>query len=419
MNKTHSVVVWGATGFTGRLVCEHIVRDYASLKFAMAGRNQAKLEGIRADLAERYGAQFADIPILIGSLEDQASLNQIATDTSVIISTAGPFARYGTPIVEAAVHGGAHYVDITGEVPWVKSIIDKYHAAAVEKNLRIVPCCGYDSAPEDLGALFAVEEMRTRLGVEPSKILTAVAEGNGGVSGGTIATGMYQLTQKESPGVDSTSTYALIPQGEQRGPDSDVWWADYSAPLGKYLAPFIMQVCNTRVVQRSNYLLGWGGPELSYKEAVVTPGWFSSRLVALGTLVIGAIFTQSWLHPLLKKIVPAPGQGPSREQMLSGFYKHKIVAEAKDGSFLVAEMGDPARDPGYWGTSRMVLESALCLALQQQELDKDAKVLHGGVLTPASAMGMHLIERFRGAGLYFEVKEVVKKSAAAVGVVGA
>ena len=414
--RPFQVVIWGASGFTGRLVCEHLSRDYkGQVSWAMAGRSQAKLESIRADLAEKYGAEISEIPILLGTLDDQASLNNIASQTDVIISTAGPFAKYGTPIVDAAVRESSHYVDITGEVPWVKSLIDTYHEEATKKNVRIVNCCGYDSIPSDLGALFVVDNFKSSFGVMPIRVLSAVAEGRGGVSGGTIATGMYQLAQAaESKGtkVDSSSTYALIPPGAQQGNDKDAWWTAYSTPIGSYLAPFVMQVCNTRIVQRSNYLLNWGGPEFSYREGVVTSGSVAAKGVALGTIAVAAAFSRPWLHPLLRKFVPAPGEGPSREQMMNGMYKHKVVAEGKDGSVVIAEVGDKNRDPGYWGTSRMVLEAALCLALQKKELDADPVLVKGGVITSAAAMGTHLIDRLKNrAGLTFEISEVKKASA--------
>jgi short subunit dehydrogenase-like uncharacterized protein len=417
--RPFQVVVWGASGFTGRLVCEHISKDYkGQINWAMAGRSQEKLESIRADLAEKYGAEISEVPILLGTLEDQSSLENIASQTDVIISTAGPFAKYGTPIVDAAVSESSHYCDITGEVPWVKSLIDKHHEEATRKNVRIVNCCGYDSIPSDLGALFVVEHFKKTFGALPSRVVTAVAEGKGGVSGGTIATGMYQLTQSSgSKGKDkgkeedSSSTYALIPKDAQRGTDKDEWWTEFCAPLNKYLAPFIMQVCNTRIVQRSNYLLNWGGEKFSYREGVVASGSTSAKGVAIGTIAIGAIFSRPWLHPLLRKFVPAPGQGPSREAMMTGFYKHRVLAEGKD-SVVIAEVGDKNRDPGYWGTSRMVLEAALCLALQQKELDADPELVHGGVITPAAAMGNKLIDRLKNnAGLTFEVTEVKKGSA--------
>ena len=427
MTKPFNVVVWGSSGFTGRLVCEHIARDYkGQFSWALAGRSQAKLEGIRADLAERYGADIADVPILIGALDDQASLDAIACQADVIISTAGPFAIHGTPIVAAAVKNSSHYVDITGEVPWVKSLITAYHEEAKAKGVRIVPCCGYDSIPSDLGAMLVVDHIQRHLKKEAASVTSAVMEGRGGVSGGTIATGMYQFSQQskgKGSGVDGTSTYALIPEGQAKGTDADVWGVAYNDTLKAWMAPFVMQACNTRVVHRSNYLLGWGGPAFSYAEVTTAPSWAAAKAVAVGTAAIVATFSRAWLHPLLRKMLPAPGQGPSRDQMLNGFYSHSVVGVTREPTgaapdIVVAEFGDPSRDPGYWGTSRMVLEAGLALALQRDALDADAGLQKGGVLTPASALGGVLAERLRGAGLTLKVKEVrvggVETAAAAV-----
>ena len=407
------VVVWGSTGFTGKLVCEHIAKDYkGQVKWAMAGRNPQKLESIRADLASQYGEDAVkDVPIIIGTLDDASSLDAIASQTSVIINTAGtPFALNGTPVVDAAVRNKTHYVDITGEVPWVKSLIDKHHDTAAHNNTRIVNCCGYDSIPSDLGTYFMVQHFKKEYGHPPKSVITAVAEGSGGVSGGTVYTGMYQATQKESSKPENSGVYALIPRGAQPGSDKDLWGTRYCTPLQKYLAPFIMQVCNSRIVERSNYLLDYGGPSFSYTEATLAKGWWGAKVVAAATLGIGAAISQSWFHPVLRKFAPAPGQGPSREAMMEkGFFKHALVGESQDGSTVViGEMGDPKRDPGYWGTSRMVLEAGLCLALQQGALDGDEGLVHGGVLTPASAMGSHLIERLERAGQYYTIKRVVK-----------
>eukprot|EP00887_Chlorella_sp_A99_P001868 scaffold19.g1868.t1 len=377
--RPYHVVIWGATGFTGRLVAEHLSRDYKAsqraaaapcvprppplpadrqggeVKWALAGRDQTKLEKLRLELSEAYGADIRDVPILTGDLTDQSSLDKIASATRVILTTAGPFLRLGGPLVAAAVRNGSHYVDITGEIPYVRKTIDAHHEDAARKGLRIVPCCGYDSIPFDLGAFLVVEHLRQQ-GKAAAKVVNALWSSAGGVSGGTVASGF--------------------------------------------------EVVNARIVHRSAYLLDYG-PRFSYREAVGAKSWLSARAVQLGTLALGAAFTQSWLHPLLKRTSPAQGKGPSRKVMLGGHYKHVLLgysAEPEGGTPTVvrAEVCDPHRDYGYWGTARMVLEAALCLALEQEELDADPRCVKGGVLTAASAMGSHLIERLRKAGIKYE-----------------
>jgi short subunit dehydrogenase-like uncharacterized protein len=441
MARPFNVVVWGSSGFTGRLVCEHLAKDYknGAVSWAMAGRNKQKLEEIRDALAQTYGAEIKDTPILIGDLADPASLDAIAAQTSVLISTAGPFISHGTPIVEAALRQSCDgYVDITGEarqqlhparlsghtthhppltrvlprprsqVPWVKQLLSAHHEEAAAKGVRIIPCCGYDSIPSDMGAYAVVTAMQERFGASPTQVVTGLLSGAGGVSGGTIATGMLLLTEHAGPGAngeDASSTYALIPAGAERGTSQDMWTPRRSALLDSWLAPFIMQACNTRIVQRSNYLLGWGGAAFDYTEAIMTPGRLGAAAVAAGTAAAVLAFSRKWMHPLLRRFVPAPGQGPTREAMLGGHWRHRVVGEAPSGARVTVEIGDPHRDAGYWGTSRMVLEAALCIALQKADLQADAKLLGGGVLTPASALGGVLVSRLRAAGLEIEVTE--------------
>ncbi|PSC71057.1 saccharopine dehydrogenase [Micractinium conductrix] len=415
MARAFDVVVWGATGFTGRLVAEHLARDYKTgVKWAIAGRSQERLEKLRSELSEQYGGELREVPILIGDIQNQASLDSIAAQTRVMLSTAGPFALYGTPVVDAAVRSGTHYVDITGEVPWVKTIVDKYHEAAAAKGVRIVPCCGFDSIPFDLGALLAVRHLAERYGKKTAKVLNVVMGSKGGVSGGTIASGLNMAKEsKSNPEIAACArtVYALVPP-ESRGTDGEFWGVEKSAELGRWLAPFVMQVCNNRVVHRSNYFLHYteDPKDFRYQEAIAAPSWFGARAVQLGTIAAGMAFSQTWLHPLLKKIVPAQGEGPSRDNMLNGYFKNRVLAWSAEPAgtaptLVQAEVGDPHRDGGYWGTSRMLLESALCLALQQQELDKADDLQKGGVLTAASAMGMVLVERLRAAGMTYKILE--------------
>lgn len=413
--RTFDVVVWGATGFTGRLVAEHLARDYKTgVKWAIAGRSQERLEKLRLELSEQYGSELKNVPILIGDAKNQASLDDIAAQTRVMLSTAGPFALVGTPVIDAAVRKGCHYVDITGEIPWVKTIVDKYQEEAARKKLRIVPCCGFDSTPFDLGALLVARHLKERYGKETAKILNVVMKSKGGVSGGTVASGMNAFAElKSNPALkdDAGDVYSVVP-ADGKGGDGEFWGVQYSQELKKYLAPFVMQACNNRVVHRSNYFLKYNqdSKAFRYQEAVATPSWWGAKMVQLGTIAIVGAMSQLWMHPLLKKMLPAQGEGPTRDLMLNGHFTNRVLgwsAEAPGSGeapvMVQAEVGDPHRDGGYWGTSRMLLEAALCLALQQKELDAAQELQKGGVLTPASSMGMLLVERLRKAGMTFKV----------------
>ena len=369
LSRTHKIVVWGATGFTGRLVCEHIAANYkSSIRWAMAGRSRQKLEEVRDLIAERCQVDLSDIPLVVADLSDRASLDEMASGTEVIISTAGPFTRLGTPIVDAAVRNECHYVDITGEAPWVKKMIQKYDSEAESKGLRIIPCCGYDSIPSDLGAMMVVNELKSR-GKKVKSVLSIVGDSKGGVSGGTLASAM-EISADSSLRADNQSPYALIPEGQTPGSDKDIWGPRYNKAFKTWLAPFVMQVVNSRVVQRSNYILDWGKQTFSYSEMFAAPGRVSAMIIAIFTAAFGLAVSQVWLYGILKRVLPSPGEGPSRDTMLNGLYKHKIIGESIDGDRVVAIFEDLHRDPGYWGTSSLLLEAGLCLALQKDELEK-------------------------------------------------
>ncbi|KAI8104528.1 hypothetical protein M9434_003083 [Picochlorum sp. BPE23] len=401
--RPFNVVLWGSTGFTGRLVAEHMMQRYAKddIKWAMAGRSKEKVQTIRDSLAEKYGVDAESVPILVGDSNDLASLESIASSTDVILSTAGPFSLYGTNVVDAAVLNGCDYVDITGETPWVQGMIRKHHETAKQKGIRIIPCCGYDSTPSDMGA-WVVEREAKRRGKKLVSARTMLLDSRGGVSGGTIASGLEIAADPENRKKD-LSPYAFIPEGESKGEDKDVWVP--KTHMGVTLAPTIMQAINSRVVQRSNYLLDWGKSSFSYSEMIAVKSKVQAWMVSIATGIGVFLFSQPWLHGLLKKIVPAPGQGPSRELMMSGYYKHLVVGETEDGEHIFGEFSDSSRDPGYWGTSRLVLEAALCLALNKKELDECPDVLHGGVLTPASALGPVLQKRLEDAGIVCRITE--------------
>ena len=404
MCAKYNVVVWGATGFTGRLVCEHIVSDYRNIRWAMAGRSRDKLEKLRRELCERFSSKEEQptIDILVGRLDDPDSLNEITDSTDVIVSTTGPFTKYGMPLIESVIHAKkCNYVDITGEIAFVSDVIKRYHDTAVEKGIRIIPCCGYDSVPSDLGAMLVIEEMKRRHGGSlPSghiDLMNCVVGGSGGVSGGTISSAFSALEDPKSK-EKSRSQYCLIPEcGEPAGKYTDNWKTRYNQTLDAWLAPFVMQVVNSRVVQRSNYLLNWGYQDLEYSECVSTSGWMGAAVVQMSTIAIGALMSMRFLHPLLKRMLPKPGEGPSRDSMMSGSFKSRFIGKGH-GDVVTATVADPSRDPGYWSTSRMVLEAALCIALQENELNADPNLFKAGVLTPASGLGHVLLSRLEQAG---------------------
>jgi len=402
-SRTFDIVLWGATGFTGRPVAEYLVRHYVGgdtgLRLALAGRNEAKLRGIATEL----GA--TDLPILLGDSFDADSLDAIASQTEVLISTVGPYAKYGAEIVAACVRNGTDYCDLTGETHFVRAMIDAHHEEAKKTGARIVHCCGYDSIPSDLGTLMVQEAFKRRHGKYASQVKMAAVDMRGAFSGGTVASMMNMVDEmKKDPSLRKVlgNPYALNPKGF-RGPDKgDQAGARFDEDFDMWTGPFIMAAINTRIVRRSHFLLGqpWGA-DFRYSEVMGTgkgvKGLSAAVSLAAGVVAFLASLAIPLTRPFVEKRLPSPGEGPSAEARAKGRFKTQFVALG-DGKSLRGVVADQ-RDPGYGSTAVMLSESALCLALQGHELGAE-----GGILTPAPTMGMRLVERLRAAGMTFEVQ---------------
>ncbi len=399
------VIVWGASGFTGRLVAEFIVERYGAsreLRWGIGGRSLAKLEEVRRSLAAIDPAA-AELPLIVGDASDRASLGAVVTRARVVLSTVGPYAIHGRELVAACVAHGTDYCDLTGEVPFIRDMIDAHHAGAVASGARIVCCCGFDSIPSDLGVLMLQRYATEKYGAPCSEVRFYVMKAKGGVSGGTIASMMNLM---ESAGRDprvrklAFDAYALTP-GE-RGPDgADQQTARYDAGLAQWTGPFVMAAINTRVVRRSNALLGYAwGRNFSYAEVMATgagaAGWLRATATSVGTGAAMALAAIAPTRDVLKMALPSPGEGPSKQARERGSFEVKLVGLC-DGRRLVGTVAGKG-DPGYAATARMIAESAVCLA-------KDELPPGGGVLTPASCMGDALIARLRAAGMRFDVTE--------------
>jgi short subunit dehydrogenase-like uncharacterized protein len=402
-SREFDIVLWGATGFTGRLVAEYLVRNYLGsdigLRLALAGRNKEKLEAV----ASEVGAP--ELPILVGDSFDADSLNAIAARTEVLITTVGPYAKYGAEIVAACVRNGTDYCDLTGEPHFVRAMIDAHHEDAKRTGARIVHCCGYDSIPSDLGTLMVQEAFKQRHGKYAAEVKMAAGEMSNTLSGGTFASILNIVDElKKNPGLRKVlgNPYALNPKGI-RGPDKrDQTGVRFDKDFSMWTGPFLMAAVNTRIVRRSHALMGlpWG-EAFRYSEVMSTGKGAKglSRAVALGGGIVAFMgglaipFTRS----LLEKRLPSPGEGPSKEAREKGFFKVRLVA-LDDGQAVRGLVADQ-RDPGYGSTAVMISESALCLAFDGASLQSE-----GGILTPATAMGMRLVERLRAAGMTFEIR---------------
>eukprot|EP00911_Craspedida_sp_UC1_P002059 UC1_evm2s1589 len=394
--RMYDVVLWGCTGFTGRLVAEYFAKSisarYPTLRWALAGRNGDRLADVKEAAREQSGGA-ASPDVLVGDSTDQGSVDAIVGTTRVMVGLAGPFIKYGTPVVDACVRLGTNYVDINGETPWVRSLIDKYDASCRASGTRIVPGCGFDSIPSDLGALFTVNQLR-RLngGASPARRVTAHVKVRGAWSGGTIATGIT-LEQKGAEVMKQLDDVFLLggatPDG-YREEDADIKRAIFSEDLQRWCGPFFMAHINTRVVRRSAAYLGWG-PSFNYQEILVTKDEAQAQKLARGTAPL-----EKRIELVERGALPSPGQGPDAATRAQSFFHVTLVGESEAGDKVATTLS--GGDPGYGETSKMVAESAVYLARTG-----GAAGAGGGVMTPAMALGEGLIAELNAQGIAFAV----------------
>lgn len=390
MQREHDVILFGATGFTGRLVAEYFARHPRAGRWAIAGRSRDKL-----------AALGFDVPIIVADAMDPAAMRRVAERAKVVCTTVGPFAKYGSALVAACAAAGTHYVDLTAEVHWMRAMIDQHDAAARASGARIVHACGYDSIPSDLGTWLVQQAMIERHGRPGDKVTAYYGATKGGVSGGTLASGLATAEAAKDRAVRRVlgNPYALDPDPAKGGPPApDETRIRWDADERTLTMPFVMAPANTRIVRRSHALAGYPwGAGFVYREVKTVPVSVGGVAMAIGMtagLVGFALATRNdWLRDQIAKRLPQPGEGPSAAAREAGFWKVRLVAEA-DGQRLAYRISD-SFDPGYASTARMLGESALCLA--HDALDSAA-----GFTTPSLAMGHALADRLRAAGLVLE-----------------
>ncbi len=393
MTRDLDLVLFGATGFTGRLVADYVRHspDAARLRWAIAGRSRDKLEALGLG-----------VPILVGDALDPGAVREIARRTKVVCTTAGPFARYGSELVGACAEAGTHYCDLTGEVQWMRRMIDTHHARARASGARIVHTCGFDSIPSDLGTWATQQAFIERFGTPARKVTAVFGEQSGGLSGGTVASALETMREASADrGVARLlrDPYALDPdRGAARPPAPDDAAIGWEPHLKMFTIPFVMAQVNTRVVRRAHALAGfpWGAGFV-YREVMSTPGSARGAMMALGITGGLAALAFAMGRPALRaqiaKRAPQPGEGPPAEVRERGHWKLRLVGEGDRKDVLIYVVSDRG-DPGYGSTARMLGESALCLAL-------DPLTSPGGVQTPSVAMAQPLVDRLRRAGLVF------------------
>jgi short subunit dehydrogenase-like uncharacterized protein len=378
-NAEFDIIVYGATGYTGRLVAEYLAQRYGvggELKWAMAGRSAAKL----AEVRDLIGAP-KDTPLVVADADKPAELDAMVKRAKAIITTVGPYQLYGDRLVAACAEAGTDCLDLSGEPNWMRTVIDAHSETARKSGARIVHSCGFDSIPFELGVFFAEETAKAKLGAYVPRVKGRIRGIRGGLSGGTAASGaatMAAIQKDPSLMMLMMNPFALTPgfQGPDQPPGMAV---EHDEDGGADVGPFMMAAINTKNVHRSNALQGhpWGEGFKYDEMSIVIPGApteFSGMENA-----------------------PKPGEGPTPEEREAGFFDVVFIGIADDGRKVkVSVKGD--RDPGYGSTSKMLAESAICLV-------KDCADIPGGVWVPGAAMGSKLIDRLqKNAGLTFTVE---------------
>lgn len=432
--RAYDLVVWGGSGFTGRLAAEYLAKTYTPgsadpsaaskerVRWAIAGRDRTKLEGIRDDIMAKH-PHVKSIDILVGSNDDPSSLEAVASKANTILSFAGPFAKFGMPIVNACVKCGTDYCDITGEPTFIRDVIDTHDAAARKAGAVIVNCVGYDSVPWDLGA-WAVAKHLKDAGDECKLAVGHVGAARGGVSGGTIASAVNLISDTPWSTLRAMGSphFLAAPNGTPpTDPATAARWHTqsgfvYDADVGRWTMPSVMAGINTKVVGRSAALAPGAPypPTFAYNESDLCSGMAAA---ALGTAAVG-FFGAALMFPptrwlLTSALLPKAGQGPSEKIRETGFAHVYVVGtgtkqDAGGGpAKAVAHMEFKNADPGYKGTAALAVEAALCLALPAERRKTPAVgegFGGGGCLTPATALGQVLVDRMNKTDTFkFEV----------------
>ena len=386
-DREFDVVIFGASGYTGKLVAEYMQDQYGddqSIKYAIAGRNTEKLLEVKKDLKLNE-----DITILEVDSADLDSLDKMTTSAKCILTTVGPYQLYGSKLVESCAKNGTDYVDLTGEPGWMYEMINAHKETAQKSGARIVFSCGFDSIPFDLGVYFVQNAAKEKFGKPAPHVRGRVNAMNGEFSGGTIASlGATMSTLKEKPELIKVLANPFSLTEGFEGPSQ----LDDSKPLldekmNMWLAPFVMAPINTKNIHRSNALFDHAyGKEFCYDEMMIAGEGDEGEQMAKA---------MSSGNPMGGDNLPQPGEGPSKESREQGNYDVLFFADLDEGSIGARVTGD--MDPGYGSTSKMIAESALCLI-------QDCSDLAGGIYTPAPSMGEKLIDRLiKKAGLTFDI----------------
>ncbi|TXS90233.1 saccharopine dehydrogenase [Parahaliea maris] len=414
-NSPYDIVVFGATSFVGQILTRYLV-DYCAtseecIRWAIAGRSEAKLLALRSSL----GGEGGSLPLIVADAADEDQLKALCSATRVVVSTVGPYALYGEPLVRECAATGTDYCDLTGEVQWIRRMIDTYAEMAEASGARIVHCCGFDSVPSDMGVFFLQQLAVSHFGEPASRVKMRVKFLKGGASGGTVASLLNMMKEAAAnPALrqELQNPYSICPDGApSRARQHAVTSAEYDADFDAWIGPFVMAMINERVVHRSNALAENAyGEDFTYNEAMLMGAGIQGRLRAVSLAGgLGAVMAGAAIGPvrqLMERFVfPSPGEGPDEEAQRSGRFDLRFSGETASGDRVrVKVTGD--RDPGYGSTAKMLGQAALSLAfdLVQGDADNTGKAGRGGGFwTPATLFDERYLTRLcRHAGLTFE-----------------
>ncbi len=404
-SKPYDLIVFGATSFVGQILSNYLVETIGvngDISWAIASRSDSKL----ATLKESLGDAARALPVLIADSHDEASLQALCSQTRVIISTVGPYALYGELLIKACAESGTDYTDLTGEAHWIGMMKDKYNQTAEASGARIVNCCGFDSIPSDMGVFALQQRAQAQFGHPFPHAKLRVKAAKGGASGGTIASMIEALkAAKADPKIRKKmgNPYLLCGSDHQYSIRAkSVSGPQFDKDFDCWIAPFVMEAINSRVVLHSNALLNMAyGRNFSYSEGMLCGKGLKGRLMAnltaigFGLLAVGLYLSPS--RALMERFfLPAPGEGPSPEAQLNGYFDMRVHGRDDQGNQLTVKVtGD--RDPGYGSTAKMLGQAGLCLALDIKKEDRA-----GGFLTPSVAMGDALLQRLQAqSGMAF------------------
>lgn len=407
----YDLVVFGATSFVGQILTRYLAEYFSTqqeqLSWAIAGRSQQKLQDLKSSL----GTLGESLPILIADASNQAELNALCAQTRVVVSTVGPYALYGEPLIQACVTNGTDYCDLTGETQWIKKMIEKYESQAQQSGARIVHCCGFDSVPSDMGVYYLQQQAQKQFNAPATQVSMRVKTLKGGASGGTVASLINVIQEAAAdPALrkDLVNPYVLCPPDHGNSQRQIyIKTAKFDSDFNAWIAPFVMAAVNERVVHRSNALSGNAyGSNFSYNEAILTGEGLKGRFKALGVVSgLGVFMLAAVSKPVSqlmeRYMLPKPGEGPTPEQQRTGRFDLRFVGKSEAGQILKIKVtGD--RDPGYGSTGKMLGQAALSLAIDHvKEAKKTGRA--GGFWTPATMFDDRFIQRLtKHAGLAFQ-----------------